>query len=158
MRSNKYKFRISRYGENYTQIAIYNQRRDRPLVVSGTVDEDGLFSIGGTNTPHVTARQYIADGCKLFNEKECDYISGSIKNIDRDMQQIILELSQNSFRYRKPGEPVRAEYWSTSTSKFKNDESRLLNPMLLIEYIKKNGKFYGKQDKIFLGRAQGSQD
>lgn len=144
MKSNKYKVRFMRFSNGDISVMLYTQRKQRPLFIWGNIDEEGLFNCKGAVTPSCTARQYLVSNNihpthVVGRDKE---LPGSI-TIDPSFIGVIDGIRQKSF-YPEVGAYKRGEEYKDK-----------LNPILLIEYIKKHGKFYGKQEKIF-GRGEES--
>ena len=138
MRSNKYKVRFFRFSNDDIAVMLYPQRKARPLIVWGNIDEEGLFNCKGAMTPSCTARQFLVQKDKhathVVSEKA--ELAGSIR-VDETFIGILDNVTQRSF------------YPDLGLYKRGHEYKDKLSPILLIEYIKKHGKFYGKQEKIF---------
>ncbi len=148
MRSSKWKFRALLLKNGDVGMAMYSQRAQRPITFIGKY-EDELFEIYGAQTPSMSTRDWLKQDNRFDaydTGSEVEEITGSVK-LDIAMTVIINDIARNSFNW----------------GKFKSLSYRVdmnpLNPMLLIEYIKKNGKFYGKKERVFgNGGKESSQD
>lgn len=131
------KFRII-LRENWSiVIAIYKQKTDYPVMIRCYIDEDTIpFCIevykSRNTVPHTLERMER----HLFNDvRVIDSITGAI-TLDELYISILSKHEPMPFR------------WDIDNSAETN-----FNYMLLIEYIKQNGKFYGKKEKIFRTRG-----
>lgn len=149
MKSNKYKFRMSGYPNGVRSIAIYNQRASQPLIIIGEIDVDNLFTPVDVRTPSYSARHYIGDNCKYKGKVEVDHISGSIRFDEPAMLALLPKISRISFRFRSRGS------WP---AELRIDGGEMFEIILLIEYIKKHGKFYGKKERLLERGKESSQD
>jgi len=153
-KSNRMKFRmflINHWNVNDVpgaEIAIifYPERKHWPLACLGFLDENGLFTLKCLNTFNMSTRDFLKKEHKFKRwERNGPYkeeISGSFK-VSPEVQQYLAEFSRNSFAPENRFKP----------------QINPLHPMLLIEYLKKNAKFYGKKERIFQdGGTQSSQD